>query len=144
MRIAEILRSKGATVTTVAPGTTVASLLGVLAEHNIGAVVVSPDGIRLAGIVTERDVVRHLHSRGAELLHTPVSAIMTADVRTCALDDQVDGLRNIMTEHRVRHLPVVVGDRLVGLVSIGDVVKSAISELTTEHQHLVEYVQGRY
>ncbi|MEU7632552.1 CBS domain-containing protein [Nocardia sp. NPDC049220] len=144
MRISEILRRKGSDVATVATDTTVRTLLAALAEHNIGAVVVSPDGNTIAGIVSERDVVRSLHARGAGLLDTPVSEIMTSDVRTCALDDTVDGLRSIMTEHRIRHLPVVHEGRLVGIVSIGDVVKSAISELATERQHLVEYLQGRY
>ncbi|WP_454198794.1 CBS domain-containing protein [Nocardia sp. Marseille-Q1738] len=144
MRISEILRRKGSDVTTVAPDTTVRTLLAALAERNIGAVVVSPDGNAIAGIVSERDVVRSLHARGADLLDTPVSEIMTSDVRTCALDDRVDGLRGIMTEHRIRHLPVVHEGRLVGIVSIGDVVKSAISELATEREHLVEYLQGRY
>ncbi len=129
---------------TVAPDTTVRSLLATLAEHNIGAVVVTPDGDGIVGIVSERDVVRTLHARGAELLDTSVADIMTTDVRTCGPDDEVDSLRNTMTEHRIRHLPVVGEGRLVGIVSIGDVVKSAISELATERQHLVEYLQGRY
>ncbi|WP_433192385.1 CBS domain-containing protein [Nocardia sp. CA-107356] len=144
MRIAEILRRKGSEVATVVPETTVRTLLCTLAEHNIGAVVVSPDGNRIVGIVSERDVVRSLHARGAALLDTPVSEIMTVDVRTCEPDDRVDGLRSTMTEHRIRHLPVVHDGRLIGIVSIGDVVKSAISELATERQHLVEYVQGQY
>ncbi|WP_067464561.1 CBS domain-containing protein [Nocardia amamiensis] len=144
MQISEILRRKGSDVATVAPDTTVRTLLAALAERNIGAVVVSPDGNAIAGIVSERDVVRSLHARGADLLDTPVSEIMTSDVRTCALDDRVDGLRRIMTEHRIRHLPVVHEGRLVGIVSIGDVVKSAISELADEREHLVEYLQGRY
>ncbi|MFD6159713.1 CBS domain-containing protein [Nocardia sp. NPDC060256] len=144
MRIAEILRRKGSDVATIAPDTTIRSLLATLAEHNIGAVVVSRDGEGIVGIISERDVVRNLHARGAELLDTPVSEIMTTDVRTCAPDDEVDGLRNTMTEHRIRHLPVVDQSRLIGIVSIGDVVKSAISELATEKQHLVEYLQGKY
>ncbi|MFG3619860.1 CBS domain-containing protein [Nocardia sp. NPDC047654] len=144
MRISEILRRKGGDVATVAPDTTVRTLLATLAERNIGAVVVSPDGATIAGIVSERDVVRSLHARGAALLDTPVSAIMTSAVRTCAPDDRVDGLRRTMTDHRIRHLPVVHEGRLVGIVSIGDVVKSAISELATEREHLVEYLQGRY
>lgn len=144
MRIAEILRRKGSDVATVTPETTVRTLLGTLAEHNIGAVVVSPDGNRIAGMASERDVVRGLHAYGADLLDIPVSEIMTIDVHICAPDDRVDSLRGTMTEHRIRHLPVVHEGRLVGIVSIGDVVKSAISELATERQHLVEYVQGQY
>lgn len=144
MRIAEILRTKGSDVTTVPPETGIHALLAVLTERNIGAVVVSPDGSHIAGIVSERDIVRALHLYGAELLDAPVSRIMTAHVRTCAPDDRVDGLRRTMTEHRVRHLPVVADGRLVGIVSIGDVVKSALSELATEREHLVDYLQGSY
>ncbi|MFE3542868.1 CBS domain-containing protein [Nocardia sp. NPDC059177] len=144
MRIAEILRNKGTAVATVPPGTTVRALLGVLAEHNIGAVVVSPDGAAIDGIVSERDVVRRLHADGADLLDRPVTDIMTAQVRTCGPDDHVSSLRHVMTERRIRHMPVVQQDRLVGIVSIGDVVKSEITELAEERGHLVDYLQGRY
>lgn len=144
MRIAEILRNKGAAVTTVPPQTSVRALLRVLAERNIGAVVVSPDGATITGIVSERDVVRRLDEFGAELLDHPVTDIMTARVRTCGPDDHVDSLREIMTEHRIRHMPVLAENRLVGIVSIGDVVKSAITELAAERGHLVDYLQGRY
>ncbi|HXA58661.1 MAG TPA: CBS domain-containing protein [Streptosporangiaceae bacterium] len=141
MRIRDILRRKGDAVATVRPGSTVRELLATLAEHNIGAVVVSPDGVAIVGIASERDVVRHMHRRGAALLDAPVSEIMTAEVRTCGPDDAVDGLRHVMTERRIRHVPVVVNDRLVGIVSIGDVVKSAIDELETEREYLVGYLQ---
>jgi CBS domain-containing protein len=142
MRITEILRKKGGQVATIAPGATVRELLALLAEHNIGAVVVSGDGSAIEGIVSERDVVRRLNDRGPELLDGPVAAIMTVQVRTCAPDDDVEGLRGIMTDHRIRHVPVVGDGGLVGIVSIGDVVKSAISELETEREHLVDYIQS--
>ena len=141
MRIRDILRRKGDAVATVRPGSTVRELLATLAEHNIGAVVVSPDGVAIGGIASERDVVRHMHRRGAALLDAPVSEIMTAEVHTCGPDDAVDGLRHVMTERRIRHVPVVVNDRLVGIVSIGDIVKSAIDELETEREYLVGYLQ---
>jgi CBS domain-containing protein len=141
MRIRDILRRKGDAVATVRPGSTVRELLATLAEHNIGAVVVSPDGVAIVGIASERDVVRHMHRRGAGLLDAPVSEIMTAEVRTCGPDDAVDGLRHVMTERRIRHVPVVVNGRLVGIVSIGDIVKSAIDELETEREYLVGYLQ---
>ncbi|MGS2810949.1 CBS domain-containing protein [Nocardia sp. MW-W600-9] len=144
MRIAEILRNKGTTVTTVPPQTTVRALLTVLAEHNIGAVVVSPDGAAISGIVSERDVVRHLDRHGAALLDQPVAEIMTDRVRTCGPEDHVSSLREVMTEHRVRHMPVVEAERLIGIVSIGDVVKSEITELAAERGHLVDYLQGKY
>ena len=141
MRIRDILRRKGDTVVTVRPDATVRQLLAVLAEHNIGAVVVSPDGASISGIVSERDVVRRLHDGGAALLDRPVSGIMTAEVRSCGPGDQVEDLRRTMTEHRFRHVPVVEDGRLAGIVSIGDVVKSAIDELESEREYLVGYIQ---
>lgn len=142
MRISDILRTKGDQVATVSPQATVRELLRVLSTHNIGAVVVSADGTAIEGIASERDVVRHLHERGAALLDVPVSAIMTNPVRTCAPGDSVEGLRKIMTEHRIRHLPVVSDGRLAGIVSIGDVVKSAIDQLETERAQLVGYIHS--
>ncbi|WP_026341750.1 CBS domain-containing protein [Actinomadura atramentaria] len=141
MRIRDILRRKGDAVATVPPDTTVRDLLAVLAEHNIGAAVVSDDGAAIAGIASERDVVRHLHARGPGLLGAPVAEIMTARVRTCGPDDRVEDVRRTMTEHRFRHLPVVVDDRLAGIVSIGDVVKSSIDALESEREHLVGYIR---
>jgi CBS domain-containing protein len=141
MRIRDIVRTKGDAVATVRPDATVRELLAMLAEHNIGAAVVSADERTIAGIASERDVVRHLHARGDALLAMPVSEIMTSDVRTCDLDDHIDELRRTMTEHRIRHLPVLHDGRLAGIVSIGDVVKSAIDELETEREHLVGYIQ---
>ncbi|MEN3317171.1 MAG: CBS domain-containing protein [Mycobacterium sp.] len=143
MRIADVLRNKGASVATITPETSVAGLLTELTVHNIGAmVVVSPDG--LVGIVSERDVVRKLHELGAEILRRPVSEIMTTVVATCTPDDTVDSLSALMTENRVRHVPVVVGGRLAGIVSIGDVVKTRMEELETEQQQLQAYItQGR-
>jgi CBS domain-containing protein len=141
MRIRDILRNKGTAVATVRPDATVRDLLATLAELNIGAVVVSRDETTIAGIVSERDVVRRLHERGARLLDAPVSEIMTAEVRTCEPDHAVDDLRKVMTTHRIRHIPVTKDGRLVGIVSIGDVVKSAIDELESEREHLVDYIQ---
>jgi CBS domain-containing protein len=141
MRIHDILRKKGSAVATIRPDATVRELLAALAEHNIGAVVVSTDGRTIAGIASERDVVRRMNERGAELLNARVAEIMTTSVRTGELDDKVDGLRIIMTQHRIRHLPVVRDGALVGIVSIGDVVKSAIEELEDEREYLVGYIQ---
>ncbi|MET7326769.1 CBS domain-containing protein [Nonomuraea sp. NPDC005650] len=140
MLIGTILRAKGSDVATVAPGATVRELLSTLAERNIGAVVVSTDGLSIEGIVSERDVVRRLHDRGPAILDGPVSAIMTTQVRTVGPGENVDSLRQIMTTQRFRHMPVVENGRLVGIVSIGDVVKSAIEELETEKASLVDYL----
>lgn len=139
MRISDVLRNKGSAVATITPETSVAGLLTELAVHNIGAmVVVSPDG--LLGIVSERDVVRKLHDVGADLLRRPVSEIMTAMVATCTPEDSVDSLSALMTNNRVRHVPVVVEGRLAGIVSIGDVVKTRMEELEREHEHLQAYI----
>ncbi|MFC6082899.1 CBS domain-containing protein [Sphaerisporangium aureirubrum] len=142
MLISSILRRKGGAVVTVPPQSTVTDLLALLSEQNIGAVVVSEDGESIAGIVSERDVVRHLYQSGPAVLTKPVSAIMTATVRTCGPDANVEDLRHIMTDHRIRHVPVVDEGHLAGIVSIGDVVKSAIEELEAEKAHLVGYLHG--
>ncbi|WP_327045239.1 CBS domain-containing protein [Microbispora sp. NBC_01189] len=142
MLIGTILQSKGTGVATVPPDATVSELLARLAELNIGAVVVSEDGLSIDGIVSERDVVRRLHEHGAALLGRPVSSIMTAEVRTCGPDANVDDLRRTMTNHRIRHVPVVRDGRLAGIVSIGDVVKTSIQELESEREALVGYING--
>jgi CBS domain-containing protein len=139
MRIADVLRNKGASVATITPETSVAGLLTELTVHNIGAmVVVSPDG--LVGIVSERDVVRHLHTHGASALSRPISKIMTATVATCTKSDTVDSLSVLMTKNRVRHVPVLDGKKLIGIVSIGDVVKTRMEELEAEQQQLQSYI----
>ncbi len=139
MRIADVLRSKGSSVATITPETSVSGLLTELAVHNIGAmVVVSPDGVM--GIVSERDVVRALRERGAELLRQPVSEIMTTFVATCEPNDSVDSLSALMTNKRVRHIPVMENGRLAGIVSIGDVVKTRMEELETQQEQLQAYI----
>ncbi len=139
MRIADVLRTKGSVVATIAPDVPVTELLRSLAEHNVGAiVVVGPAGV--AGIVSERDVVRRLHESGADLLSLPVSAIMTADVFTCSPSDTVDSLTVVMTERRFRHVPVLSDGQLVGIVSIGDVVKSRIGQLEQSQDQLQAYI----
>jgi CBS domain-containing protein len=142
MRIQELLRTKGFHVITVRPSATVLEVVGLLEEHNLGAVVVSPDGREVVGIVTERDIVRRL-VKGTDFLEGPVSAIMTKDVRTCTAQDSVRSLMTTMTEQRIRHLPVVDDNgRLTGIVSIGDAVKSHITEIEFERDQLEGYVSG--
>ena len=106
----------------------------------VGALVVSEHGESILGIVSERDVVRQMNDRGAGLLEAPVSSIMTAEVRTCTPDEDVDLLRTNMTEHRFRHVPVVRDGKLVGIVSIGDVVKQRMEEMETEQRALQDYI----
>jgi CBS domain-containing protein len=139
MQISDVLRTKGSAVATIGPDATVAELLALLAEHNIGASVVLA-GERVAGIVSERDVVRGLRTAGAGLLAAPVSEIMTADVVSCAPEDSVDSLAETMTRRRIRHMPVLAGGRLAGIVSIGDVVKSRISQLESDREQLESYI----
>jgi CBS domain-containing protein len=140
MRISDVIRRKGSTVVTVEPDTDVRTLLGVLAEHGIGATVVSSDGRTIEGIVSERDVVRALAARGATVLSEPISEIMTSDVQTCSPDAHVDELMRTMTEGRFRHVPVVVDGALIGIVSIGDIVKHRVDELESEREALSRYI----
>ena len=142
MLIEEVLARKAPGVLTVPAQTPVRELLRRLAEHHIGALVVSPDGSTVTGIVSERDVVRRLVVTGTALLDQPVSQIMTARVRTCSLTDTVEELMVLMTQLRFRHVPVVDGGRLVGIVSIGDVVKQRLGELQTERDQLSAYINS--
>ena len=142
MRITDVLRGKGTQVVTVPPDTKVRRLLDVLAEHGIGAVVVSQDGVSVGGIVSERDIVRAFAKRGAAVMSEPVTEIYTADVHTITPDISLDEVLRMMTERRIRHAPVVVDGTLRGIVSIGDVVKNRIDELETERAHLTDYITG--
>ena len=142
MRISDVLRVKGTQVITVTPDTKVRRLLAVLAEHEIGAVVVSHDGLAVGGIVSERDIARALTRRGAAVMSEPVTAIYTAQVHTVTPQTPIDEVMRMMTERRVRHTPVVTDGRLQGIVSIGDIVKIRISELETERSALADYITG--
>lgn len=139
MRISDVLRQKGPAVATIAPSATVHELVSTLRTHNIGAMVVT-EGEAVVGIVSERDIVRRLDERGAELLVAQVREIMTRDVVTCTPEDTVDSLAETMTERRIRHMPVLSDGRLTGIVSIGDVVKSRIRQLETDREQLESYI----
>jgi CBS domain-containing protein len=142
MRITDVLRRKGDNVVSAAPEETVRTLLDRLAEHRIGAVLVlDPEG-GVAGIVSERDVVRQLQQHGPALLDRAVSEIMTSEVHTCPPEATIDELMVVMTENRFRHIPVLRDGNLCGIVSIGDVVKLRIEELQSERDHLTAYITG--
>jgi CBS domain-containing protein len=142
VQISQLLRRKGQDVTTIDGAESVRAALELLARHRIGALVVSADGRHIDGILSERDIARGLDDRGAGLLAEQVSAVMTADVRTCGPHASVHDLAQMMTEHRIRHIPVVDEDNaLVGIVSIGDVVKARLDELESERAQLVDYIQ---
>ncbi len=140
MKINDVINAKPShEVVTIGPDATVRELIALLAEHNVGALVVSEDGESVTGIVSERDVVRRLHA-DTGVLDTAVREIMTAEVRTCAGEDGLTDLMQMMTEHRIRHVPVVAAGRLTGIISIGDVVKNRIGELEFERDQLDSYV----
>ena len=141
MKISDVLRSKGGGVVTIKPDDTVGHLLALLDEHRIGALVVSTDGTAVEGIVSERDIVRHLHATGTSVLEGPVSAIMTSDVTTGSASDNIADLATTMTEMRVRHVPIVDEEgNLTAIVSIGDIVKHRLSELQSERDALRDYI----
>ena len=143
MLIEHILRRKGSDVVTVAAHEPVTRAVAILGEHNIGAIVVATDEGQIVGILSERDVVRALAADGPATLQGKVSDLMTKEVTTCGLRATVDELMTLMTERRIRHIPVVGDGGLVGIVSIGDIVKTRIGELETETESLHDYLSGR-
>lgn len=140
MQVSVLLLAKGSTVVTVGPDASTVDVVATLAHHRIGAVVVSADGRRIDGVLSERDVVRALAQHGAAALDEPVSRWMTSEVVTCQADTTVEELMTTMTERRIRHVPVVVNGALAGVVSIGDVVKDRISALEQETEILHQYI----
>ena len=149
MTIKHVLQAKGSDVATIAPDGTLTELVDALAKYGIGAMVVSTDGTTIEGIVSERDIVRALRSdalpalRESRLIHldrVTVRDIMTAEVTTCGLSTSIDEVMTLMTTSRIRHVPVTDEDSLVGIVSIGDIVKARISHLEWERSALVDYV----
>jgi CBS domain-containing protein len=143
MLVHEILSSKESDVVfTIRPNATVNQLLDALAEHNVGALVVSNDGTTLLGIVSERDIVRKLRDVG-EPREALVQDIMTTDVHVCSPQDNLGDLMGVMTQYRVRHVPVMEGETLVGVLSIGDAVKSRMDQLEFERDQLTHYLHGQ-
>ncbi len=140
MRVSSILSSKGSTVATTAPTAPLVEAINELRLRGVGALVVSGDGRHIDGLVAERDIVRRLAERGDSMLHEPVSSAMTVDVVTCEPDEDLEHLARRMTETRCRHLPVVVDGVLVGIVSIGDVVKARLEQLEEERRQLQDYI----
>lgn len=143
MLVQQILKAKSDDgVVTVAPGTTLARAAELLSSRRIGAVIVSPDGKRVVGILSERDIVRELGRRGAGCLSDIVDHVMTAKVAGCRISDSADMVMQMMTDGRFRHMPVMQGDQMVGLISIGDVVKARLSELEHEKDALESMIKG--
>ena len=142
MRVSDLLATKGREVATISQERTVNDAIQVLKERGIGALVVTGPTPPLVGIISERDVVRAVASRGADALDETVSHIMSGDVTRCDEDTSVEILMGLMTERRIRHVPVVHEGALVGMVSIGDVVKARFDELEHEKKDLLDYVSS--
>ena len=143
MLVSDVLQGKGSAVATITSDATVGSAVADLARHRVGALVVSPDGRHIEGIVSERDIVQHLSELHSQLLEESVASIMSTSVRVCSSDDDVESIMNLMTEHRIRHVPVVEDGELIGIISIGDIVKSRIGELEKDRNELMEYITAR-
>jgi CBS domain-containing protein len=142
MPISHMLKAKGRNVFTVRPNDTINDVAKILGEKKIGAVVVTDDQGGIAGIVSERDVVRHIASEGAAVLSKPASAIMTRNVHTCQEGDSDQDLMALMTSKRIRHVPVVKDGKLNGMISIGDVVKFRIEAIEREAEDMKAYIAG--
>ncbi len=140
MTVAHILKQKGGGIIAVTEDQTILEVLNVLAENRIGAVMVLTDKGKIAGVLSERDIVRALPSAGGKLRDQKVSSIMTNKVITCADSDSIETVMGVMTENRIRHLPVMSGGKLVGVISIGDVVKQRIAETQQEAEALKQYI----
>ncbi len=142
MKVKAMLSAKESKVVTARPDATVATAINILKQEKIGALVVSDDGNRIQGILSERDVVRALVDRGGDLLNMPISDLMTRTVKTCSLDANIHDVMSEMTHSRIRHLPVLDDGKLCGVISIGDVVKNRLDELEAETAVLREYIAG--
>jgi CBS domain-containing protein len=143
MNVQSIIGSKGAVVATIAQTASLHEAVKQLGERKIGALVVSGDGRKIEGIISERDIVRAVAGGGRDPLSASVGSMMSIDVITCSAGDGVDRLMELMTERRIRHLPVVDDNgHMSGIISIGDVVKARLSELVHENKALAEYISG--
>ncbi len=143
MLVSDLLEVKGFAVATIKGDATVGDAVADLGRHRIGALVVSADGHTIDGIVSERDIVQRLSELRSDLLSHPVASIMSRSVHVCSPVDDVERIMNLMTEQRIRHVPVVEGAFLCGIISIGDVVKSRIGELEKDRNELMEYITAR-
>lgn len=142
MTVSSILKLKGGEIVTIGPQATLGDAVARLAQHHIGAIVVVDDHMAVEGIISERDVVRLLGERGTQALTEPLDKVMTRAVVTCTADETIPMIMERMTRGRFRHVPVVEKDRLIGIVSIGDVVKFRVEEMEREHAALRDYIMS--
>jgi CBS domain-containing protein len=143
MKIREILAVKGQHVHTIGPDRSILDAVALLLEHGIGALLVRDAGDAVAGIISERDILRICRDRGAALGRIQIADVMTRDLVVCVPDDDVDYAMGIVTKNRVRHLPVLDGGRVVGMISIGDLVKARLDAAEYENRYLREYIEAR-
>lgn len=142
MTVKRILSAKGSEVPTVMPGEQVIDVIAALEADDVGALVVSNDGVHIDGIISERDVVRGLQRFGVDVLKHAVRDLMTAEVITCTAHDRVAGIMALMDDRKIRHVPVVDGEKLIGIVSIRDIIKLRLNEVQTEADAMREYIAG--
>jgi CBS domain-containing protein len=140
MYVSALLENKGANVITAAPNTTIDKAVALLAENKIGVLVISADGKSVDGILSERDIVRALAEQGNDIGNADAATLMSRDVVSCAPGDTIESLMGLMTERRIRHLPVLENGKLAGIVSIGDIVKHRLAEIESEADALRQYV----
>jgi CBS domain-containing protein len=143
MNVSNLLATKGREVATISQERSVTDALAILKERGVGALVVTGSLPPLVGILSERDIVRALATQGVDALDANVAELMTSEVRVCDEDTSMASLMGLMTEHHIRHVPVVQDGKLAGLVSIGDVVKARLDELESDKQELLDYVSAR-
>jgi CBS domain-containing protein len=141
MTVSSILAAKGGDVTTIEPTATLAAAAALLAKQRIGALVILGAGGRVAGILSERDIVHAIAGRGGQALDEPLGQVMTRDVATCAPDEEIPSLMERMTDGKFRHMPVVYGGKLAGIVSIGDIVKQRVDEMEQESEAMRDYIR---
>lgn len=141
MTVSSILAAKGGDVITIEPAATLAAAAALLSKRRIGALVILGPGGRVAGILSERDIVHALAERGSEALNEPLSRTMTREVATCGPDDEINSLMERMTDGKFRHMPVVTSGKLAGIVSIGDIVKQRVDEMERESEAMRDYIR---
>ena len=142
MNVKAILAAKGGDVISIEPTATLEAAAKLLTAHRIGAVVIRGAGGRLAGILSERDIVRAISEHGVAALNEPVGQIMTRNVTTCREDESIAGIMELMTQGKFRHMPVVEQGQLIGLISIGDVVKQRVEEIERESEAMRDYIRS--
>lgn len=140
--IQDLLRQKGSTVYSISPEKTVYEAIGILVEHNVGALLVIDGRKKVVGIITERDILREALKRCEELRETPIKDVMTSDLIIGVPEDDIEYVKSIMTQNRIRHLPVMSGKKLVGIISIGDVVRALMTKAEYENRMLKDYISG--